>query len=72
VDAVIAMPVMVKTHIAAAFLIILILPFTRLMHLLVAPFHYLYRPYQQVIWNWDRKKINDPQIPWGKHEPKNT
>ncbi len=71
-DAVVAMPLIVKIHIVVAFLILLILPFTRLMHLLTAPFHYLFRPYQQVIWNWDRKKINDPQIPWGKREPTNT
>lgn len=72
IDAVSAMPMIVKAHIIVAFLILLILPFTRLMHLLTAPFHYLLRPYQQVIWNWDRKKINDPQIPWGKREPNNT
>ncbi len=72
IDVIKTMPVLVKSHIVGAFLIILIFPFTRLMHLLVAPFHYMLRPYQQVIWNWDRKKINDPQTPWGKHEPKNT
>ena len=72
IEAIKAMPVPVKSHIACAFLIILILPFTRLMHLLVAPFHYLWRPYQQVIWNWNRKTINDPNSPWDKHEPKNT
>ncbi|MDE2026928.1 MAG: respiratory nitrate reductase subunit gamma [Candidatus Omnitrophica bacterium] len=71
-DAIIAMPLVIKTHVVTAFLILLMIPFSRLMHLLMAPFHYMWRPYQQVIWNWDRKKINDPNIPWGKHAPKNT
>ena len=39
-------------------------PFTRLVHLLVAPLNYIVRPYQRVIWNWDRKTIRDPNTPW--------
>jgi nitrate reductase gamma subunit len=34
--------------------LILLLPFTRLVHLLTFPITYLWRPYQVVIWN--RKK----------------
>lgn len=69
IDAVKAMPLIVQFHVVGAFLIILILPFTRLMHLLVAPFHYLFRPYQRVIWNWDRKTINDSGSPRNKDVP---
>jgi len=72
IDAVKAMPPLVQAHIVGAYLLILIFPFTRLMHFLAAPFHYLFRPYQQVIWNWDRKKINDPDTAWTKHAPKNN
>jgi len=32
----------------------------------VAPLHYIVRPYQQVIWNWDRKTIRDPRVPWSR------
>ncbi|OGW79209.1 MAG: respiratory nitrate reductase subunit gamma [Omnitrophica bacterium RIFCSPLOWO2_12_FULL_44_17] len=71
-DALKAMPLMVQAHVVGAFLVVLILPFTRLMHLLVAPFHYLLRPFQLVIWNWDRKAMNDPGSPWNKHKPRNT
>jgi nitrate reductase gamma subunit len=48
---------MVKTHIVSAFLIIGIIPFTRFVHFLVAPFDYIWRKYQLVIWNWDNKEI---------------
>ena len=44
-------PFMAKLHIVNAFLILLLLPFTRLVHLLSVPFSYLWRPYQVVIWN---------------------
>lgn len=72
IDAVKAMPMIIQSHVVVAFLILLIFPFTRLVHFLAAPFHYLFRPYQQVIWNWDRKTINSPESPWNRHEPKNT
>jgi len=48
---------MVKTHIASAFLIIGIIPFTRFVHFLVAPVDYIWRRYQVVVWNWDNKDI---------------
>jgi len=57
ITAVAAMPLSVKIHIISAFTLIGIIPFTRFVHFLVYPFSYLWRPYQYVIWNWDRKKI---------------
>jgi len=50
---------MVKTHIVTAFLIIGIIPFTRFVHFLVAPFDYIWRKYQLVIWNWNNKEIRN-------------
>ena len=50
-----AMPVMVKLHIIGAFAIILLFPFTRLVHILVVPNPYLWRKPQVVRWYWDRK-----------------
>ncbi len=70
--AVAAMPWIIKLHVAGAFLILLIFPFTRLVHLLVAPLHYLWRPYQVVIWHWDRKRLRDPGSAWQTHRPHNT
>ncbi len=51
------MPLVVKLHIIGAYLIILIFPFSRLVHMVSIPISYLWRPYQKVVWNWDRSKI---------------
>ncbi len=72
IGAVSAMPVVIKLHIILAYCIVLIFPFTRLVHFLVAPLHYIARPYQVVIWNWDRKAIRDPKTPWSPTPPKNN
>ena len=69
---VVDMPGAVIIHIVLAFVILALIPFTRLVHFLVAPFTYISRPYQQVIWNWDRKRINDPKTPWSDARPKNN
>ncbi len=53
--AVIALPFMVKLHIASAFALVGMIPYTRFMHFLVYPFTYLWREYQLVIWN--KRKI---------------
>lgn len=55
------LPWMVKLHMASAFLLIAFFPFTRLVHILVIPNPYLWRRAQVVRWNWDRKKIRNPQ-----------
>ncbi len=47
----------VKIHVASAFTIIGLIPFTRFIHFLVYPLDYLWRSYQQVIWNWDYRRI---------------
>ena len=46
-----SLPLMVKLHILNAFALIAIIPFTRLVHFLVVPVWYLWRPYQLVVWN---------------------
>ena len=57
IAAVAEMPLSVQIHIISAFVFIGMIPFTRFIHFLVYPFPYLWRRYQYVIWNWDRKKI---------------
>lgn len=57
-----ALPIMVKLHIIGAFAIILLFPFTRLVHILVVPNPYLWRKPQVVRWYWDRKKIRKPEF----------
>jgi nitrate reductase gamma subunit len=70
--AVSALPLPIRFHIVAAWVIIAIFPFTRLVHLLVAPLHYIARPYQRVMWNWDRKAIRNPRTTWSPTLPKNN
>ncbi len=72
ISAVSALPHVIKFHIVLAYLILFLIPFTRLVHFLVAPFHYIGRPYQQVIWYWDRKSIRSPETSWSKFRPKNN
>ncbi|MHB9025120.1 MAG: respiratory nitrate reductase subunit gamma [Armatimonadota bacterium] len=48
------MPVLVKAHIVGAWLIILLAPFTRLLHLFAFPWRFWLRPAQRVIWSSPR------------------
>jgi len=50
------LPTMVQLHILNAFVIILLLPFTRLVHFLSIPIGYIWRPHQVVRWN-RRKRV---------------
>lgn len=52
-----SLPWLVKLHIISAYTIIAVLPFTRLVHFLVLPISYIWRRWQRVIWNYDRKNI---------------
>jgi nitrate reductase gamma subunit len=72
IDALSSMPWVIKIHVALAFTIVLLVPFTRLVHLLVPPLSYIWRPYQKVIWQWNRKKVRDPKTAWNKTQPKNN
>lgn len=53
--AIAGMPFLVKLHIVNAYLFFLVFPFTRLVHVLVAPFHYLTRKPQIVRWSHSRQ-----------------
>jgi len=44
------MPWAVKLHFFLAFVVILLFPFTRLVHVFTLPVTYLWRPYQVVVW----------------------
>lgn len=48
------LPTVVKVHAANAFLLVALLPFSRLVHALSVPLGYLARPYQVVIWYRER------------------
>ena len=61
-----------KIHVVSAFALIGIIPFTRFMHFLVYPLDYTWRSYQQVIWNWNRKKIRTSRSHSMGQKPKNN
>lgn len=45
------LPWTIKAHIVGAYVFLAILPYSRLVHLLVLPLQYLWRPPQVVVWN---------------------
>jgi nitrate reductase gamma subunit len=59
-DLVSSLPALAQIHLVCGFLFILLFPFSRLVHLIVFPVYYLWRPYQVVIWNHDPRA---PQVP---------
>jgi nitrate reductase gamma subunit len=61
-----------KIHVVAAFSLIGIIPFTRFMHFLVYPLDYTWRSYQQVIWNWNRKRIRVSKAHREGHKSRNN
>jgi nitrate reductase gamma subunit len=56
IDYVTSMPFNVKFHIIGTFVILMLFPFTRLVHILVVPNPYLWRRPQMVRWNWNKRR----------------
>lgn len=52
------LPLVIKLHIVNFYLLLAVFPFSRLVHMLIVPLQYLWRPYQIVIWNWNRRRAN--------------
>jgi len=57
-----SLPPLVKWHVFNAVLLVAVLPFTRLIHFLVLPIHYIWRSWQVVRWNWNPKTIRKRNI----------
>ena len=51
------LPVFIQSHLISGFVVILLFPFTRLVHVFAIPIEYLWRPYQVVVWN------RNPRLP---------
>jgi nitrate reductase gamma subunit len=58
VDLVTPLPWIIKLHVANFFVLLVLFPFSRLVHIITYPLGYLLRPWQIVIWY--RKKIASP------------
>lgn len=50
------LPAAIQAHFFVGFVVILLFPFTRLVHVFTIPLEYLWRPYQVVIWNRDPRQ----------------
>lgn len=50
------LPFYIRLHILFGFLLILVFPFSRLVHIFTIPLEYLRRPYQKVIWYRDPRR----------------
>lgn len=50
------LPAFVQLHFVTGFVVILLFPFSRLVHVAMLPIPYLWRPYQVVIWNRETTK----------------
>lgn len=59
-------PAVIKGHIIGAWLLILMFPFSRLVHIISLPLQYIFRPPQKVVWT--TKKRGEAQPDMGKHE----
>ncbi len=57
IDTMTGMPWPVKAHAVGGFLLVLLFPYTRLVHIVSYPLSYLWRPYQRVIWNRRRAAL---------------
>lgn len=62
------LPLVIQLHILGAFLLLALVPFSRLIHAFVPPLHYLARPYQLVLWS--RARQDATPGPWTVTRPK--
>lgn len=64
------LPHVVKLHILFAYLLVAVFPFSRLVHMLIVPIQYLWRPYQLVVWNRNRKTLIRQSRPLQHSQPR--
>jgi len=50
-DLIIDLPVVIQIHVMNLFVLLAVLPFSRLIHMITLPLGYLVRPWQLIIWN---------------------
>ncbi|HSN68245.1 MAG TPA: respiratory nitrate reductase subunit gamma [Thermoanaerobaculia bacterium] len=51
------MPPLMKLHLAGAWIVLALVPYTRLVHMFAIPFQYLRRPPQKVVWANPRRQL---------------
>lgn len=56
------LPLLVKAHIVGAWLFLLVIPFSRLIHMFAVPLEYLVRPPQSVVWTTARQRRSQEEL----------
>lgn len=56
------MPPLMKLHLAGAWIVLALVPFTRLIHMFAVPLQYLRRPFQKVVWSNRRRETALEQV----------
>lgn len=56
------MPPLMKLHLAGAWVILALVPFTRLSHMFSIPLQYLTRPPQKVVWSSPRRRLAEELV----------
>ncbi len=56
------MPALMKLHLAGAWIVLALVPFTRLIHMFTVPVQYLRRPMQKVVWANPRRLVAMQEI----------
>jgi nitrate reductase gamma subunit len=64
-----ALPALIQFHLVWGFAIILLFPFSRLVHIFTVPIEYLWRPYQVVVWYREPRRVSQGQSAAGKVPP---
>lgn len=62
IDLVQDLPHAVKAHMVLAWILIGLIPFSRLIHMFAVPIEYLTRPWQNVVWLSGRRTESNPQV----------
>ncbi len=66
---VVALPGLIQFHFVWGFAIVLLFPFSRLVHIFTIPLEYLWRPYQIVIWYREPQRERRLIAPGGPAQP---
>ncbi|MGZ5475484.1 MAG: respiratory nitrate reductase subunit gamma [Thermoanaerobaculia bacterium] len=54
-----ALPPLITFHVTAAWIVLALVPFTRLVHMLALPLGYLARPPQKVVWATSKRRMKE-------------
>ncbi|HVP22551.1 MAG TPA: respiratory nitrate reductase subunit gamma [Conexivisphaerales archaeon] len=57
IQAVSYLPLAAKVHVLNALVLVMLIPFTKLIHMFTLPVTYLWRPYQLAIWNRSKRGV---------------